>query len=236
MDKNALNKTFQDIMTLAEVSTYLKIAEKTTSRMVHRGEIPCAKIGSQWRFSKSIIDDWLFAKMQVIPRNDLARLIVRDDETVPLSRIIRPEFVVCDVKPGTKKEVLRQLIGPLVDRGILKQPESYLGKLMGRENMASTAIGNGIALPHLRNPEENPDEGPLLIMGVCSEGTDFDSLDGEKTYLFFVSSSDSETVHLRMLSALTRLLRNEAVVERLKDSNDPSKIIEILIRAEASEI
>ena len=64
-----------EIMTLSEVASYLKIAEKTVSRMITRGEIPCTKVASQWRFMKSMIDDWLISRMNVVPQNDLAKIL-----------------------------------------------------------------------------------------------------------------------------------------------------------------
>ena len=235
MDNEDNRGSLGDIMTLADVSRYLKVAEKTVLRLVHRREIPCAKVGNQWRFLKPVLDDWLSAKMQVVPRNDLARLIAQGNEAVLISRIIRREFIVPDLEPGSKQDVLRQLIAPLADRGILTDPAGYLEKLVARENMASTAVGNGVALPHLRNPGENPVEGPLMIMGLCRRGTDFDSVDGGKIHLFFVASSDSETVHLRMLASLTRLLRNSTLVEELRECRDACEIIGAFVRAETEE-
>jgi len=220
------------VMTLAEVARYLKLAEKTVLRMVHKGEIPCAKVASQWRFLRPMIDDWLVAKMQVIPKNDLARLIENGSDTVPLSRLIREELIVLDVRPGGKQEVLGQLVQPLVENNLVDEKERFLEKLMDRERMVSTAVGRGVAVPHLRNPRENPGGGPVLVVGICRAGTDFGSPDGEKTHLFFLICTDSEVVHLRVLARFNSIVRKGDTVSGLIRSNTRTEVMQALLQAE----
>ncbi len=220
------------VMTLAEVARYLKLAEKTVLRMVHKGEIPCAKVASQWRFLRPMIDDWLVAKMQVIPKNDLARLIENGSDTVPLSRLIREELIVLDVRPGGKQEVLGQLVQPLVENNLVDEKERFLEKLMDRERMVSTAVGRGVAVPHLRNPRENPGGGPVLVVGICRAGTDFGSPDGEKTHLFFLICTDSEVVHLRVLARFNSIVRKGDTVSRLIRSNTRAEVMQTLLQME----
>ena len=173
-----------EVMTLSEVALYLRLAEKTVLRMVHKGQIPCAKVASQWRFLRSMIDDWLIAKMRVVPQNDLARLIESSPEVVPLSRLLNAEYVVLGLRPESKEEVLRQLVQPLLRSRFIDREKPFLVKLLEREKIVSTAVGKGVAIPHLRNPQDNPGGGPVLVVGVCREGTDFEALDGEKTHFF----------------------------------------------------
>lgn len=232
MDSNGHKDSFNTIMTLTETAEYLKLAEKTVLRMIHRNEIPCAKVGNQWRFMRAMLDDWLVSKMQVVPRNDLAKLIETGDESVPLSRLIRPEYVILDLRPGNKESVLGQLITPLVERGIVTNYDKYLGGLMNREQMVSTAIGYGIALPHIRNPMDNPASEPVIVVGICPLGTDFGAPDAQKTHLFFLLSTDSEVVHLRTLSRLTGMLRESNVIKKLINCTEQKQVVSVLMRAE----
>lgn len=221
-----------EVMTLAEVALYLKLAEKTVLRMVHRGQIPCAKVASQWRFLRPMIDDWLTAKMQVVPRNDLARLIESSPDVVPLSRLLTDELILLDVQPGTKEQVLRQLVQPLVRCRIIDQEQSFLDKLLERERIVSTAVGKGVAIPHLRNPRENPGGGPVLVVGICKEGTDFKSLDGKKTQVFFLLCSDSEVIHLRVLAKVNRIAGKEDTMLQLIRAKTVEDVLHVLIRAD----
>ena len=223
------------VMTLSEVAEYLKLAEKTVSRMVHRGEIPCAKVGSQWRFLKTIIDDWLISKMRVIPRNDLAKLMLSGQGIVPLTPLVHEDFILMDLAPGAKEVILRQLIKPLIRHRLIQNEDEFLKKLLLRESMVSTAVGKGVAIPHVRNPEENPSGTPLLIFGHCFEGTDFNSMDGHKTYLFFLLIMDSEVVHLRILARLTRMLQNSEFISQLISARTAEGVIQILRMADRME-
>ena len=221
-----------EIMTLPEVAAYLRLAEKTVLRMVHKGKIPCAKVASQWRFLRSMIDDWLVAKMKVIPQNDLARLIESSPEVVPLSRLLKEENVVLQIRPGTKQEVLHQLVQPLLRSKLIDQEKPFVDKLLEREGIVSTAVGKGIAIPHLRHPQENPGGGPVLVVGICREGTNFEAPDGEKTHLFFLLSTDSEVVHLRVLAKVNRIAGRKDVMARLVGAETAAEVLQVLIRAD----
>jgi PTS system nitrogen regulatory IIA component len=221
-----------EVMTLPEVAAYLRLAEKTVLRMVHKGQIPCAKVASQWRFLRSMVDDWLIAKMRVVPQNDLARLIESSPEVVPLSRLLKTEHVVLDIRPGTKEDVLRQLVQPLLRSRFIDREKPFVDKLMEREGIVSTAVGRGVAIPHLRNPRENPGGGPILVVGICREGTDFEALDGEPTHLFFLLCTDSEVVHLRVLAKVNRIASRKDEMIRLIGAESPAEVLQVLIRAD----
>ena len=221
-----------EVMTLAEVAVYLKVAEKTVLRMVHKGQIPCAKVASQWRFLRSMIDDWLTAKMRVVPRNDLARLIESSPDVVPLSRLLTDGLILLDVQPGTKEQVLRQLVRPLIQTRIIDQEQPFLDKLLERERIVSTAVGKGVAIPHLRNPRENPGGGPVLVVGICRQGTDFDSPGGEKTQVFFLLCTDSEVIHLRVPAKVNRIAGKAATMQQLTGAETVEEVLRVLIRAD----
>lgn len=220
-----------EIMTLSEVAAYLKIAEKTVSRMITRGEIPCTKVASQWRFMKSMIDDWLISRMNVVPQNDLAKILENPEGLIPFTRITNPELILENVKPGTKKDILAQLIDPLVKQEIVEDPEDFLRKLLAREKMVTTGIGRGVAIPHLRHPKENPGGGPRMVVGICRAGTDYESMDGKMTHLFFLLLSDSEVVHLRVMAKLNQILREGDYVNRLINASH-DQVIPILVEGE----
>ncbi len=220
-----------EIMTLSEVASYLKIAEKTVSRMITRGEIPCTKVASQWRFMKSMIDDWLISRMNVVPQNDLAKILENPEGLIPFTRLTSEDLILDNVKPGSKKDILSQLIIPLVQQEIIEDADDFLRKLLTREKMVTTGIGRGVAIPHLRHPKENPGGGPRMVVGICKAGTDYESMDGKLTHLFFLLVSDSEVVHLRVLAKLNQILRESDFVTRLTNAKK-AEVLPILIEGE----
>ena len=215
-----------EIMTLSEVAEYLKLAEKTVLRMVHEEKIPCARVASQWRFMRTVIDDWLLSQMKQLHKDDLEAYVAqRADE--PFYRLIQTDLIL-ELKPGSKEEVLAQLIQPLVERKLIRSKAIFLEKLMERERMISTALGKGVAVPHLRHPQENPGGSSLLVIGICRPGTDFEAPDGKKTQLFFLLCSESEVVHLRVMSRLTAILRRKDVPDRILAAGRKDEVIRIL--------
>ena len=220
-----------EIMTLSEVAAYLKIAEKTVSRMITRGEIPCTKVASQWRFMKSMIDDWLISRMNVVPQNDLAKILENPEGLIPFTRLTSEDLILDNVKAGSKKDILAHLLGPLVQQEIIEDADDFLRKLLTREKMVTTGIGRGVAIPHLRHPKENPGGGPRMVVGICKAGTDYESMDGKLTHLFFLLVSDSEVVHLRVMAKLNQILREGDFVNRLTNAR-ASEVLPILIEGE----
>jgi PTS system nitrogen regulatory IIA component len=233
MDKNRQLGTYGDgIMTLGEVASYLRVSEKTVLRMIRNSGIPCAKVAGQWRFIRTVIDDWLLSKMRGMPHNDLGKMVKRDYDSVPLSRLIRPAFIILDLKPGMKQEVIEQLAQPFIAQRIVSDKNDFIKRLLGREKMVSTAVGRGIAIPHVRSPGDNRPGGPLLCIGICPEGTDFEALDGKATRLFFLVYTDSEVVHLRVMAKLTAILRENDVVKNIINSKSADEIVALLLQQE----
>ncbi len=222
-----------EIMTLSEVAEYLKIATKTVSRMIQRDEIPCFKISGQWRFKKSSIDYWLENKMNNNNNNNsnISNIYAQNDLSfLPIYKLIDEKFIVLDIKGKTPKEVLNQLVNPLVINKILDNTDKLVASLLHRENMASTAISKGVAFPHCRKPEENEKHLPPIIVGVSKEGVFFDQ--NKKTHLFFLILVNDEVVHLRILSKLSRLIIRDNLVEKLSNVENQKEIINILMESE----
>jgi len=219
-----------EIMTLSEVAEYLKVAEKTVLRMVHRNEIPSLKIASQWRFLKPVIDDWLISKMKDSRKSDLVTILETDPSILPVSRFTDASCINTDIHPGTKSEVLKQLLRPLKEQKVLENDQEFLEKLLQREHMASTALGRGVAVPHVRDPETISHDKPLLGIGICSKGTYFDSIDGDKTYLFFLIYINSVAVHLRTLSKLSLLFQKDDFIKSMKEAKTAAEVMGILIQ------
>jgi PTS system nitrogen regulatory IIA component len=220
----------EEFMTLNEVAQYLRVAEKTIFRMVHRGDIPCVRIGSQWRFKRSAINRWLQSKMGKTGTHELVRLIEEASAIVPLSRLTQKDFIIMDMKPGTKEEVLEQLVQPLYKKELLQERDMFVKNLMIREAMASTAMWKGIAAPHVRNPHENNIRQPLIVFGICREGTDYDSFDGTKTFLFCLICINSITAHLRVLARLAEFFKKEDRLARLIKTRNEEEFLGTLIK------
>ncbi len=221
-----------EILTLAEVAEYLKLSDKTVLKMVRNQEIPCAKIANQWRFSKLALNDWISSKMEVIPRNDLTRLIEKEFDSVPLSRLMDTANIILPLKARTREEVINELGQKAFESRLISDKSVFVKKLMEREELTSTSIGSGMAIPHLRNASPEVVKEPKIIIAVSPEGVDFGSFDGELTKIFFLLVSDSEVVHLRILSKLSRILMRDQAASELQSIHSKTGFIQYFIEAE----
>ena len=225
-------QAMKEVMTLEEIAEYLQVSEKSVLRMAQSGKIPAAKVASQWRFMRSVVDDWLMAQMEIPSvRSAPTR---REQPKLPLlTELIPPALMNLAVTPDNKENVLKQLVQPLRTARVLRQNRRFLDSVLERERLVSTAIGHGIAIPHPRRPLPGIFKEPLVALGVCREGTDFEALDHQRTYVFFLLCAPSEDVQLRVLARVIELGRHLAAIESVKRAPTPEAVTDILRNAEA---
>lgn len=232
MDKTGQNRTKQ-LFTLPEAAAYLRVAEKTVLRMARRGEIPSAKVGGQWRFRRHRIDAWLDEQEAAVRRDEPLALLHHDDRpNVPLSRIIREEFVVIGMAPGETFEIVKRLTEPLVNAAILDSADEFVERVVDRERIASTEITEGVAIPHARKTESNPSGTPGIVAGTCPAGAPFGDA-RSPVRLFFLLCAEADVPHLRLLQLATRLVRIPDAVESLAAADTPTEFIESILALEA---
>jgi nitrogen PTS system EIIA component len=211
------------IMTLTEVADYLKLSERTILRLVHQGVIPGSKIGSQWRFMQSVIDDWLLTSIG--NKNDGEPV---EPGKYSVSGFLDPGYILLHIKPGPKESIIQQLLQPVIEQKLIPNPSLVIARLLSRENISSTGIGNGVAFPHIRNPRENSPDLPPIVAGVCREGVDFHAIDEIPVTLFFLLSFNRESIHLNIMSRLGLLLREARIKTALLKAASPGEFIHII--------
>lgn len=223
-------------MTLVEVATYLRVAEKTIHRMLSRGEIPSVKVAGQWRFLKPVIVEWLVSGMQKKVGDGIAKLIEDDDFPIPVSRILKQELILTSLKGRNRHDVLVELAKHLDAEGVPENWQDIYKFLLQREEMMTTAVGHGVAFPHPRNPGKNKACRPIVLIGISRNGVDFSSMDGGPTRLFCLVYTNSEVIHLKLLAKLNKLLRIPDFSEELIKCSSSEEVISKFMLAEAKEL
>jgi len=216
-------------MTLGEMAEYLRVARKSLLRMAEKGDIPATKVASQWQFMRTMVDDWLITRMKDLSNRELELLIESEKLPVPLSALLRPELVQLDLEDLGTENILETLSGMLVRRGLLADSHAFVVKLVEREEMVSTAIFPGIAIPHVRKPEQCPVSEPRIVVGVSPEGVDFNSLDGQPTYLFCLICANRVILHLKIIAELALIFRRPHLIENLRKASHPDQVVQILL-------
>lgn len=151
---------------------------------------------------------------------------------VKITDYMSEDLISLNLKAKNKDEALKELSMLIGKSTKIEKKDSIYKALLERENLGSTGIGKGVAIPHAKTDVA---EGLTIAFGISREGVDFKSLDQEKVKIFFVFASpfkDSQ-IYLKVLARISRLIREEKFREKLLECNDPKEILECINREEA---
>jgi fructose-specific phosphotransferase system IIA component len=123
-----------------------------------------------------------------------------------IQNLLTQDMVLLELKSGNRDEVLKEMVGFLKQREKITKEKELYEKLIQREELGSTAIGDGVAIPHCKIKGV---KDPVVVLAVSKTGVDFNSLDGNPTFVFFlvVSSPDNPSLNLQILAAIAHLVR-----------------------------
>lgn len=142
---------------------------------------------------------------------------------------LNKKAISTDIKAKDKEGVIKELVDLLVDAGVIvkNKKEDIVKILMTRETLGSTGIGQGIGIPHGKTSYV---KSLVAAFGLSKKGIDFESLDGEPTYIFFLLLAPEESAgpHLKALARISRLLKDKYVREILKKAQSEKDIISII--------
>lgn len=149
---------------------------------------------------------------------------------------VNAEAIQADLGATDKEGVIREMVQSLLDAGGIKKDEfeSIVKAILKREELGSTGIGRGVAVPHTKHPSVDRLVGTVA---VSHEGVEFESLDGEKVFLFFllISPPDRPGDHLRALENISRQLRDDTFCRFLKQSKSAEDIKQLLDEADNNQ-
>jgi PTS system fructose-specific IIC component len=152
-----------------------------------------------------------------------------------LSELLVPAAIRLRLQAGTKREAIAELVELLESAHGCNSQGEILDRVLRREDMMTTGIGNGIAIPH---GKARAAERMMAACAVAPDGLDFDSEDGLPVTLFvlFVSPENAATLHVKVLANISRLLKEETVRRALREARSPEGFLASIQAAEASYI
>ncbi len=159
---------------------------------------------------------------------------MKNSHSVVLSDLLSAATVALDLKSADRDSVLGELVNQIPQ--LAKQPEArqtLLRALREREQLHSTGIGDGIALPHARNALVGLVDQPIIVFGRHKQGIPYDAIDNSPARLFFLLIAPTVTQHLAVLARLTRLLRDPKLRQSLLAAAKPEQVIALIREAEA---
>ncbi len=142
---------------------------------------------------------------------------------------LNEKAIAADLKSADKKTVIQELVDLLIKAGELKprMRDTVVKILLNREALGSTGIGQGVAIPH--GKYENVKE-LVGAFGISKKGINFDSLDGESAYIFFLllAPIESSGPHLKALARISKLLKDKYFRESLKNVGTEKSLLKII--------
>jgi len=150
-----------------------------------------------------------------------------------LTDFVVADAIITDLKVDSKEGAIRAMVGSLKTEGMIASADedSIVAAIMKREELGSTGIGNGVAVPHTKHPSVNR---LVATIALAKGGIDFASLDGDDVYILFllVSPPDRPGDHLRGLETISRHLREQTFCSFLKQSATAADVMELLAEAD----
>jgi fructose-specific phosphotransferase system IIA component len=148
-------------------------------------------------------------------------------ENIDLVSLVKEKFIELNLQGATKKEVLGELTEIAARSPKLTNKKAYFKAIVEREELGSTGIGNGVAIPHVKSKVVG---GFILIFARHNKGIDFGALDGEKTHLFFALASPPDKVgmHLKVLAEISHVVKDKFMVGYLIKAADKKEVLKIL--------
>lgn len=147
--------------------------------------------------------------------------------------ILSPDSTIVDLKGETKEEIIAELIDLLANNDAITDRDKVLQAVLEREKIMSTGIGDGIAIPHGKSDSV---ERLIAALGTQRRGVDFEALDGEPAYVFFllVSPANVSGPHIKALARISRLLKNDEFKKKLIAAESSTAIIDIIETEESN--
>jgi len=222
------------ILTLKELADHLRVNERTILRMLKTGQIQGTKIGGQWRFNGSQVDQIFFPSDPDHPENVPASELTPRHISMPISRLLHDTRTVLDMAASNVEEALRELCQPAVREMLLPDMKTLRERLSAREALLSTGVGHGAALPHPRDPIPTLREPAVLIFGRSRNGVPFNAIDGQPVHIFFLLCCQTIQTHLILMGRLAQLLQSDGFIDGCRDASSPQDVLRITLEAERS--
>ena len=192
-----------------DVARLLGVSEKTVYRWVRQGVLPAYRVNEQHRFNRAELLEWATSRRMNV---SAALFDEPESNSAPIPSLVeglQAGGIFYRLGGRDKESALRALVEHMrlpeeVDRNFL------LRVLLAREALQSTGIGDGIAIPHVRNPIVLHVPRPMITLCFLEQSVDFGALDGKPVHVLFSLVSPTVRAHLRLLSRLAFTLHDPA--------------------------
>jgi len=216
------------MISVKEAADILKVSQKTVYRWIAEGKLPLKRLGRQFYLEKADVNNLLQQDGNVNPA-----LPPQEELTdIPLSEMLSKAGIFYKTTGNTVKEVIHNALSQ-VEGVDASQMEPIYRMFLSREELASTGIGDGIAIPHARGTLVGYVSQPLLSLSFLENPVDFNAIDGKPVQALFMLISPNVRTHLRTLAKLSYILQDPACKETIIRQASRDIILKAFQQAEA---
>jgi PTS system nitrogen regulatory IIA component len=217
-------------LALRDAAKLLGVSEKTVRSWIRHDGMPAHRVSDQVRFSRAELLEWATAHGHPVAGDLFAEAPSADNPSLADALAaggVHHGLAGADREAALRALVERMRLPPDVDRAFL------LHVLLAREAMQSTAIGDGIAIPHVRNPIVLHVEQPMITLGFLDAPVDFGALDGRPVHTLFAVVSPTVRAHLHLLSRIAFALRDPAFRDVIRRRGGEDEVVAEARRVES---
>jgi PTS system nitrogen regulatory IIA component len=212
-------------LTVRQAAAYLHVDESTVRQWISRRGLPAHRVNERLRLNALELWEWATEQGIQVSRSLLDQARKSPEPVPPLSALLAAGGIHHDVPGDDKARVLRELVARLplpqdVDRAFLTSV------LEAREAMGSTGIGDGIAIPHVRNPILLHVTEPFVTLCLLRRSVDFGAIDGRPVHALFSLVSPNVPAHLRILAQIAYILRDAELRRLLRERASTEAIMD----------
>lgn len=222
-------------LSVKDAARLLTVSEKTIYRWIKQDIIPAYKVHESYRFNRAELLEWATSRRMGVQPEAFSEPETSAQPLPSLAEALESGGIFYRIEGTTREKVLADTVEHLrlpdeVDRDYLYRV------LLAREKIASTAVGDGIALPHPRNPMLLHVTRPTVTLCFLEHPVDFAALDGRPVRILFTLIAPTLRVHLHLLAKLAFALKNRDLYQRIQQEGSREEILHALRQAEEALI
>lgn len=223
-----------EMMNLEQLADYLRRDSRELTKLASRGHLPGQKVAGQWRFARAEINHWLETQLPGYTDEQLTDLETHyaTDLEPLLTTLLTPATTSVPLPATTRPSVLRELVRVAEQSWHIFDPEAMHEAIVQREQVGSTALPSGVAIPHPRRPMPNILGESVIALGRTASPVPFGMDRGGMTDVFFLVCCRDDRTHLRSLARLSRLLLRPGFLDQLRDADNAADTWQLIRDAE----
>lgn len=224
-------------LSLRDAAARLRLTERAVARLAQKGELRGTKDGATWVLDAESVEEWLQRQTNSaapVTSQTLSPAATGIPEAPTILRAMSPLRMNFNLMAQDREGVLRELTALVVAPSEKRMFNALLKALKAREDMCTTCVNEGIAIPHSRNAIVGLVDEPVIAYGRHRTGVEFGAFDGKPVHHFFLLCAPNVRQHLQLLARLSRILHNADFRRRLGETRNPEQLMALIKEFEPS--